>query len=130
VEALPGEMATVKEIPLTQGKRLLRKKAKGLEDAIAWLTENKDALVELTLVTESYLTATDRRHLNTVHEGIITIIPEISNQDVPTDASSQIDLSQSMVNLFRDYFLHEKGQEPNEEIMQLFQELLAEEEEK
>lgn len=130
VDALPGGTATVKEIPLTQGKRLLRKKAQGIEDAVAWLSENRDALVELTLVTDSYLTATDRRHLNVVHDGIITIIPEISNIDVQTGAPSQIDLSQSMENLFRDYFLHEKGQEPNEEIMQLFQELLAEEEEK
>lgn len=130
VEALPGQTAMVREIPLTQGKRLLRKKALGIDDAVAWLSENRDALVELTLVTDSYLTATDRRHLNTVHEGIISVIPEIANRDVPSDPSPQIDLTQSMESLFRDYFLHEKGQEPNEEIMQLFQEILAEEEEK
>jgi exonuclease SbcD len=33
-----------------------------------------------------------------------------------------------MTELFRDYFKHEKGQAPNDEIMQLFTELLAEEE--
>ena len=130
VEAMPGQTATVREIPLTQGKRLLRKKAHGIDDAVTWLSENKDALVELTLVTDSYLTATDRRHLNAVHEGIISVIPEIANRDISSGSTFHIDLSQSMESLFRDYFLHEKGQEPNKEIIQLFQEILAEEDEK
>ncbi|MFA6795053.1 MAG: exonuclease sbcCD subunit D, partial [Proteiniphilum sp.] len=112
------------------GKRLLRKKAHGIDDAVTWLSENKDALVELTLVTDSYLTATDRRHLNAVHEGIISVIPEIANRDISSGSTFHIDLTQSMESLFRDYFLHEKGQEPNKEIIQLFQEILAEEDEK
>jgi exonuclease SbcD len=33
-----------------------------------------------------------------------------------------------MEELFRDYFKHEKGQEPNEDLMNLFKEVLAEEE--
>ena len=41
---------------------------------------------------------------------------------------ARIDQNQKMEELFRDYFKHEKGQAPNEEIMQLFTELLAEEE--
>jgi exonuclease SbcD len=33
-----------------------------------------------------------------------------------------------MEELFRDYFKHEKGQEPGEELMNLFTEILAEDE--
>jgi exonuclease SbcD len=33
-----------------------------------------------------------------------------------------------MNDLFRDYFKHAKGQEPNEEIMELFAEILSEDE--
>jgi len=33
-----------------------------------------------------------------------------------------------MEDLFRDYFRYEKGQEPNGEIMNLFTEILAEDE--
>jgi exonuclease SbcD len=130
VEIEPGHGATVREIPLTGGKRLLRKKAYGVEEALLWLAENRDALVELTLVTDTFLTAQDRRRLQATHEGIISIIPEVSDMDALTGHSpSNIDLSQSMETLFRDYFLHEKGQEPGEEILSLFREIMAEEEE-
>ncbi len=57
VEVVPGGAATVREFPLTWGKRLLHKKADGMEDALEWLAENQTALVELTLVTDTFLTA-------------------------------------------------------------------------
>jgi exonuclease SbcD len=125
----PGESAETEEVELTRGKRLLRKRAEGLEEAIQWLTENKDSLVELTLVTETFLTAIERRKLNAVHPGIVAIIPEVT--DVASLAGSKqkkIDLNQSMEKLFRNYFRHEKGQEPNEDLMNLFSEIMAEEE--
>ena len=114
----------------TEGKKLFRKRAVGIDDALQWLSENTDALVELTLATDTYLTATDRRRLNAVHPGIISVIPELTGTTPLTDARQKtIDLSRSMEDLFRDYFHHEKGQEPNEEIMQLFTEMLAGEDE-
>lgn len=130
VEAEPGKSASVREILLSRGKRLLRKKVTGMEEALRWLTENQTALVELTLVTDTFLTAIDRRRLNAVHEGIVSLIPEVVNREkLDGHPSSHIDLSQGMETLFRDYFTYEKGQAPNEEIMQLFREMLAEEDE-
>jgi exonuclease SbcD len=129
VDIEPGQAVKVGEIELTRGKRLLRKRAEGLEDALHWLAENRDALVELTLVTESYLTAIERRQLNASHSGIVTIIPEVTNAlQLTGNQQKQIDLSRSMDELFRDYFRHEKGQEPNNDLMNLFTEILAEEE--
>ena len=129
IEAEPGEATKVQEVELTQGKRLLRKRAEGLEEALQWLGENQDALVELTLVTETFLTAMERRKLNAAHPGIIAIIPEVTDaESLVGSQQKQINLSQSMEALFRDYFKHEKGQEPNEELMNLFTEILAEEE--
>ena len=65
-----------------------------------------------------------------MHPGIIWVIPELTGTTPLTDARQKtIDLSRSMEDLFRDYFHHEKGQEPNEEIMQLFTEMLAGEDE-
>lgn len=130
VDAEPGETVSVQEMELTQPKPLLRKRAEGVEEALLWLSEHQDALVELTLVTDTYLTATDRRRLQAAHPGITAIIPEVTLEGERTPHhSKQIDLNQGMESLFRDYFKHEKGQEPNEEIMQLFTELMAEEEE-
>ncbi|MFV0269549.1 MAG: exonuclease SbcCD subunit D [Draconibacterium sp.] len=129
IDVEPGQTAEVREIELSSGKRLLRKRAEGLEAALQWLSENQDALVELTLVTETYLTAIDRKQLNKAHAGIVSIIPEVTNPDnLGGNQQKQIDLSRSMEELFRDYFKHEKRQEPNDEIKRLFTEILAEEE--
>ena len=129
IDVEPGQNAAVREVELSSGKRLLRKRAEGVEEALQWLSENQEALVELTLVTENYLTATDRKQLNKAHAGIVSIIPEVTNpDDLVGNQQKQIDLSRSMEELFLDYFKHEKGQEPNDEIKRLFTEILAEEE--
>jgi exonuclease SbcD len=128
IEVEPGEAAVVREVPLTRVKRLLRKRAHGVDEALQWLSENSDALVELTIVTDTFLTALERRALNAAHSGIVTIIPEVADvENLVGSGQKQIDLSRGMENLFRDYFHHEKGQEPNDEIMQLFNEIMAEE---
>lgn len=130
VELEPGKSAEIGEIGLNSGKRLLRKKAIGMEEAIEWLMENQDSLVELTLVTDTFLTAAERKQLSSVHSDIISIIPEVKNEgDLTGSGRQSIDLSKSMEKLFVDYFRYEKGQEPNEEIMKLFNEILAEEDE-
>lgn len=129
VDVEPGETAGVREVELNQGKKLLRKRAEGLEDALQWLAENQDCLVELTLVTDTFLTALERKQLNVAHSGIVAIIPEVIHADELIDTiQKKIDLTRSMEELFRDYFKHEKGQEPNEELMNLFTEILAEDE--
>lgn len=128
VEVEPGEKATIVEKPLIKGKKLLRFKAQGMEDALNWLTQNPDCLVELTLVTNTFLTAQERRQINAAHNGIVTIIPEVTNpNEFAVSDKKGIDLSKNMNELFRDYFKHSKGQEPNEEIMELLAEILAEE---
>ncbi|SFF73651.1 metallophosphoesterase family protein [Sunxiuqinia elliptica] len=129
IDIEPGQTAEVREVELSSGKRLLRKRAEGMEEALQWLSENQEALVELTLVTENYLTANDRKQLNKAHAGIVSIIPEVTNSDnLDGNQQKQIDLSRSMEELFLDYFKYEKGQEPNDEIKRLFTEILAEEE--
>ncbi len=128
LDANPGEKVIVTEKPLTKGKKLLRYKAEGMEDALNWLTKNSDCLVELTLVTDTFLTAQERRQISAAHNGIVTIIPEVTNpNEFAATNKKSIDLSKNMNELFSDYFKHSKGQEPNHEIMELFTEILSEE---
>ena len=125
----PAGTAAVREVELTRGKKLWRKRAEGLEDALQWLVENQDCLVELTLVTDTFLTAMERRQLSAAHSGIVAIIPEVIHaEDLVGTNQKKIDLTRSMEELFCDYFKHEKGQEPNNELMNLFTEILAEDE--
>lgn len=128
VDVEPGQDAKVREVELCEGKKLLRKRADGMEEALQWLAENRDCLVELTLVTETFLTAKERKQLSVAHPGIVAVIPEVTNTTELTDTGrTKIDLSRNMKELFCDYFKHEKGQEPNDDLMDLFTEILAEE---
>jgi len=123
--------AKVREEELKQGKKLLRKRAEGIEEALAWLAENQGSLVELTLVTDTYLTAMERKSLAAAHSGIIAIIPEVRGGIELNQAKSKnIDLTKNMDELFADYFRHKKGQEPNDEIVKIFTEIMAEEDER
>ena len=124
----PGEIAKIQEIELTKGKRLLRKRSENIEEAVEWLKENQNTLVELTMATETYLTAEERKRLYTAHDGIVSLIPDVQNMgDWGENTKKVIDLNKSMGALFGDYFRHAKGQEPNESILQLFKEILSEE---
>ena len=130
IEVDPGKEACVRELELTKGKKLLRKRAEGMEEALQWLADHQECLVELTMVTETYLTATERKQLNGAHDGIVTIVPEVRNAvGGSSENKKNIDLSKSMEALFSDYFRHSRGQVPNADLMALFTELLAENEE-
>lgn len=123
-----GRNVAVNEIALAKGKRLLRYRADGVEKAIEWLRDNTDALVELTLVSDTYVTAQERKQLLEVHPNIISIIPDIKSKELIASDRSTADLSKNTEELFRDYFMKEKGQEPSDSLMSLFKEMLAEEE--
>lgn len=126
VEVYPKQPAKFTPIELTKGKRLLRKRAEGIEEAIGWLCENQDALVELTMVTETFLTADDRKKLLTAHSGIVSIIPEIRNLEITDNGNGNIDITKDMESLFIDYFTHSKCQAPGNELISLFKEVLSE----
>jgi len=128
-EIEPGQKASIQEIELKKGKRLLRKRSESIGEALEWLIENPDTLVELTMSTDTYLTADERKQLNAAHDGIVSLIPDVKNRGDRNDSNLKaIDLTKSMEALFIDYFKQAKGQEPNENILNLFKEVLSEEE--
>lgn len=126
VDVEPGQSARFKKIELERGRKLVRKRFESTQEAVDWLAWNQDTLVELTLVADEYLTSADRKQLYQAHDGIVTIIPEIRNKPQAESKTRNINLRESMSELFRRYFAHQHQQEPNEEIMQLFKEVQAE----
>lgn len=126
VDAEPGQPVVVMEIPLQQGRRLLRYRAENMTEAIAWLQNNQEALVELTMVTGDFLTAEERKQLMSAHPFLVNIIPELKNiSQEGNNKTVRPDITKSMQELFEDYFMHRYGQQPNENIKHLFKELLA-----
>ncbi|TLX72429.1 exonuclease subunit SbcD [Labilibacter sediminis] len=129
VDLEPDATPIVNEIELCKGKKLIKLKALGIDDAIVKLTENNHHLIELTLETETYITAEERRRLNKIHTGIITLIPQVKKGHLNDDSTHKnIDINKGMKELFMDYFKHANGQEPNESILNLLSEVIAEKE--
>ena len=127
VDAEPNKAVAITPIPLKTGKRLLRPRFKHVDEAVDWLQNNPNCYAEITLQTTAYLTSEERRQLQQAHDSLVTIIPDVREQDKPEQLTSPaVDLTQGIETLFVNYFKNRnKGQEPNERLQQLFREVLA-----
>lgn len=127
VDLEPNKEASYKKIALENGKPLIRKTFDNIDNAVAWLSENKNALVELTLESESFLTADERKLIYQTHQGIIHLIPKVKNTGIVASNSTEINLDQNIHDLFQDYFKSKNAnQEPNDDLKNLFNEILNE----
>jgi exonuclease SbcD len=127
IEAEAGKLVGYKPIELLKGKKLRRKSFHSIDEAIEWLAEHQYDLIELTIISDNYLEASDKKRLIEAHSGIVQIIPQIKKSEV-ADTSSEVDLSLSMEKLFQEYFKSKyKGQEPSEGLMEVFREVLGSE---
>jgi exonuclease SbcD len=127
VDVEPGQIAEVKAVQLKSCRRLIRKRFEQIDEAIIWLQQNQDVYVELTIVSDNYLSAVERKQLNDAHELIVAIIPEVRHVGEQANSGLTIDVTRSIDELFVDYFKYKKGQNPDERMMNLFKEVLAEE---
>jgi len=125
VNAVPGKVATYEQIALRQGKPLFRKSFTDIDQCITWLTENPETLVELTLKSQTFLKAEDRKLIYQTHSGIVYLIPVVQHDQQNTLNTKEINLTQDITTLFTDYFKSKNAnQAPNEDILNLFREIL------
>ncbi len=125
IDVEPGQSAHITKIPLTGGKSLDRKEFHSVAAAVDWLSAHQDSLVELTMITDEFLSAADQKQLRDSHQGIIYLIPKVKSGLEDNSFEHEINLNRNMNELFADYFRSKNdGQEPNQEIMDLFNEIL------
>lgn len=124
LDVLPGQKAKVQRRELKSGKVLTRQRFSSIEKALEWLLENPETLVELSIESDEYLSAQDISALRKAHDGIIHLIPIVKNKNNRVENEKEVNLNDSIENLFEDYFESKTGQKPNAEIMDLFKELL------
>ncbi|MHC5202625.1 metallophosphoesterase family protein [Myroides sp. LJL119] len=127
IQAMAGQTVDYTHIELRSGRSLSRVKFDEIDLAIQWLVENPYHLVELTIVSQEFLKAEDIRRIYQAHDGIITIIPEVNikNNSDKSLISNPVNLDQNIQDLFKDYFKQKyHGQLPNEQLMDLFNEIL------
>ena len=124
IDAQPNQKVAFERIPLQNGKSLARKTFNNVETAVEWLTENQNSLVELTLESETFLTAEERKRIYQTHHGIVHLIPKVRNQEFNENELRTVNLNQDIQSLFKDYFKSKNnGQEANEDLINLFNEI-------
>lgn len=125
IDLEPGKVANIEKVALASGKPLIRKTFDSIEKAVFWLQGHQHILVELTIESETFLQADERRLLYQAHSGIIHLIPKVKNRETADYHTKEINLNQNISDLFKDYFRSKNGdQQPNDEIMDLFNEIL------
>lgn len=123
IDAEPAKKVNVTAIPLSSGRKLVRKRFEDEASALAWLAENPDTYVEITLVSDTYIDAKTKKALFQAHDGIVTIIPEFSKDFTEEKRSPVIDMT-DIKSAFMDYFKYRKGQEPDKDLMMLLNEII------
>jgi len=123
VDLEPNKIAQYRNIILEKGRPLVKIRFKDIDEAVLWLHENKFALVELTIESDKFLTASDLKRIHEAHDGIIHIIPVISKKQSAENSKVSVNLDQDMKDLFKDFFKSKYGQDPNEELLTLFDEV-------
>lgn len=124
IDATPSQI-TFDKMPLRNGRALVRKTFSAVEDAVTWLENHPDTFVELTIESDDFLTATERMRIYQSHNGIVHLIPKVKNQHFDGGFKEFVNINQDINAIFKDYFKYKNGnQEPNEEMMELFNEIL------
>jgi exonuclease SbcD len=127
----PGAPAKWEEIPLSSGRPLTKWKAPGgLAEVHRWIEEGKDSRswIDLELhITESL--SMDQIHaLRKQHAGIVHIRPIYPSAE---REEKKVSISLPVDQLFRQFYIKQTGgAEPEPELVQLFMELVREDEER
>jgi exonuclease SbcD len=126
LEAKPAAEVEYQKIGLKEGRPVLRKTFDSVDEALVWLDQNPDALVELTLVSDEFLKSEDSRRIHAAHEGILDIVPQLRNRtfSVGSEAAEVADPELDKMTLFTSFFKQKKGLEPSDELKELFHEIL------
>lgn len=125
VDLEPQKEPVIQRVALTKGRELKRVTFDSVDLAVEWLNNNPTALVELTIETDTFLKAEERKRIQQAHHGIIHLIPKIKSiADGSENTYKAVEIKE-VVPLFIDYFKSENGGiEPNDEIMSLFKEIM------
>lgn len=113
------------DVPLTQGRKLVRLQAENVDGALALLQEHPKDLVELTLLLTEPLTATASQALS-ANENLVSLVTEIQ-----TERTWQFESRKGLSNegLFDAFYSANYGVESKAELKKLFLETLSEIEE-
>jgi len=121
IDCIPGKETEVKEINLKCGKPLRRWEASNIGQALEWCREGRDknAWVDLEIITDRILTAEEQKQLRELHPGLINIRPRLI-ADGSEALSHESREGKSIDELFREFYRHRMGSDVSDELMKEF----------
>ncbi|MNZ38204.1 Nuclease SbcCD subunit D [compost metagenome] len=133
LDIAPGKEPVTQELYLSSGRPLVRWSCRGgLEEARRWLDEGRDrnAFIDLEISLNEAMSLGDIQSMRKAHDGIVHIRPIYPGRESREEAAAS--RAQMPVHeLFRRFYQQQSGgAEPEEELVELFMSLVAEEEER
>lgn len=119
-----GREFTVREIPLTAGRGLVRLECNGTEEGLRLLQGRDGEFVELTLNLTAPLTSSQTQALSGACEGLVSLIARVKAEERAGIASRS---ALGAEELFTQYYQSQFGEAPDGELLQTFLSLLSEE---
>lgn len=123
LETKGDKLSSVTEIPLTQGKPLVRLSAESVEEGIGLLEGHADYHVELTLSLDAPLTSEETRALLS-HKCLKSLIPSVRTETGAVFSARRRELSDGQ--LFDEYYRSVYGKAADGELKTLFLQILGE----
>lgn len=130
IDAMPGQPVSWREVPLSSGKPLVRWTAtEGIAQVIRWVEEGRDAnaWIDLAVHVQTGLQLEDIHRLRDLHPGFVHIRPVLpvqSERVEDTELGERAD--PSIGEHFSQFFTEKQGVVPDDALVQLFLELVAE----
>lgn len=130
LDIAPGGIPSTEELLLCSGRPLVRWTCRGgLEEAHRWLEEGRDknAFIDLEISLTEAMSMSDIQALRKAHEGIVHIRPVYPGRAEEMAVASRAQMP--VHELFRKFYQRQSGgAEPEDELVELFMSLVAEEE--
>ncbi|GEO25286.1 exonuclease SbcCD subunit D [Alicyclobacillus acidoterrestris] len=130
VDAVPGKPVEWREVPLRSGKPLVRWRAtEGVSQVLQWVEQGRDAnaWIDLEVHVQTGLQLEEIHRLREVHEGFVHIRPVLPvAAESLTDHSSDSIQTLSIAEHFSRFFEEKHGVSPDDALVDLFLEMVAE----
>jgi exonuclease SbcD len=128
IDVEPTSPAVITPLELKSPKVLVRKSFENISDAIDWLENNPEPLIELSIKTAVHLSTEDQKRLLQANSNIVQLILVLQHENQSSDENVET-LDLNLEHLFVQYFKAQNGGiAPDDTFMNLFKEIIAEEE--
>ncbi len=108
----------IRQIPLREGKQLVRLAADSVEGAKQLICGYPGCYIELTLYLSEPLLSSQVRMLREANPGLLSILPQVKNPAAEREAVSLRGMSSE--ELFRAYYCKLYGEQPSDDLTELF----------